>query len=234
MQRRRSVRFGFIDPRPSSRPAPSRQRRVPRSLLALALVLVVTAASVGCSGLGSSDADVVLRLEAEDRPALQRTRQEVLASAGTWGGTRVGEETTEPDETAVVFSLPGQNLDMAIGALNALDAETVETRIDVDPEQVDRTTAPPEGEEPAEVEPVRLRVEVVEAPPAPAGSLGRMVLAIFSVIGMVATVGWVLKLWRRRGEALERRAPRVRNIDRVDLREDPPTQETPRVPPGWN
>ncbi len=193
-------------------------------MLAAALVLV------GCSGLGSNKADVVLRLEVDDLSALQRTRHEVLTSAGTWGGTRVGEETTEPDETALEFSLPGQNLDMALGALNALDARTVETRIDVDPEQVDRTTTPPDGGEPAEVEDVRLRVEVVEAPPAPAGSLGRMVLAVFSVIGMVATVGWILKLWRRRGEALEQRVPRVRNIDRVDLREDPPTQETPQVP----
>ena len=191
------------------------------------------ALGAGCSSLGSGKADVVLRLQAEDRAALQRTRHEVLTSAGSWGGTRVGEETTAPDETALEFSLPGQNLDIALGALNALDAETVETHIDVDPEQVDRTTTPPEGEEPAEVAPVRLRVEVTEAPAAPTGSLGRMVLAIFSVIGMVATVGWILGQWRRRGEALERRAPRVRNIDRVDLREDPPTQETPQVPPTW-
>ena len=195
--------------------------------------MLATAGSA-CSSLGSGKADVVLRLRAEDRSALQRTRHEVLTSAGTWGGTRVGEETTAPDETALEFSLPGHNLDIALGALNALDAETVETHIDVDPEQVDRVTAPPEGEETAEVAPVRLRVEVTEAPAAPAGSLGRMVLAIFSVVGMVATAGWILRLWRRRGEALEQRAPRTRNIDRVDLREDPPTQETPQVPPGWN
>jgi len=207
------------------------RRAVPRALFAALLLATV---GTGCSSLGSDKADVVLRLEAEDRAALQRTRHEVLTSAGTWGGTRVAEESTEPDETALEFSLPGQNLDIALGALNALDAETVETLIDVDPEQVDRTTAPPEGESAGEVPSVRLRVEVTEAAAAPAGALGRMVLAIFSVIGMVATAGWVLKLWRRRGEALEQRAPRIRNIDRVDLREDPPTQETPQVPPGWN
>ncbi len=209
-------------------------RRLRTARLALVAAAVLAATGAGCSSLGSGDADVVLRLQAEDLSALQRTRHEVLTSAGTWGGTRVGEETTAPDETALEFSLPGQNLDIALGALNALEAETVETHIDVDPEQVDRTTAPAEGEEPAEVAPVRLRVEVTEAPAAPTGSLGRMVLAIFSVIGMVATVGWILNLWRRRSQALEQRAPWTRNIDRVDLREDPPTQETPQVPPGWN
>ena len=55
-------------------------------------------------------------------------------------------------------------------------------------------------------------------------------MAVFSVVGIVATVGWIVNWWRRRGD---RTVPPRRNIDRVDLREDPPTQETPRVPPQW-
>jgi hypothetical protein len=71
---------------------------------------------------------------------------------------------------------------------------------------------------------------VTEASPGGAGALVQLVMAVFSVVGMVATAGWVMRWWRARRPGTE---PPRRNIDRVDLRDDPPTQETPRVPPQW-
>ena len=205
-------------------------RRLAASLGA-ALALTVLG---GCSDLlDTKSADAVVQIEADDQAEVLLTRQEVLASATTWGGTRVGEQTTEANETALEFTLPGENLEIALSAISALDARVVATTIDVDAEQIDRAPAttvegadPPD---PADAQ-VRLRVEVTEATPAGAGAFLQLVMAVFSVIGMVATVGWIMKWWRRRGT---RTVPPRRNIDRVDLREDPPTQETPRVPPQW-
>ena len=184
--------------------------------------------ATGCSDLLDTDkADAVVEIEAADQPAVLQTRQEVLAGAPTWGGTRVGEQTTAADSTALEFVLPGANLEMALGALGRLEARVVSTTIDVDAEQIDRPVTSTDGSE-AEPEDgtVRLRVEVSEATGAGPGALLRLVMALFSVVGMVATVLWVLGWWRRRGEHV----PPRRRIDRVDLRE-PPTQETPRVPP---
>ena len=56
----------------------------------------------------------------------------------------------------------------------------------------------------------------------------QLIMAVFSVVGMVATAGWIMRWWRRRGE---RTVPPRRRIDRVDLRDGPPTQETPAIPP---
>jgi hypothetical protein len=186
----------------------------------------------GCSDLLDTDsADAVVQIEADDRAQVLLTRQDVLASASTWDGTRVGEQTTEPDQTALEFTLPGENLDLALAAIGQLEARVVSTTIDVDAEQVDRAPTPTDAEdEPADPAQVRLRVEVTEAAAPGAGAFVQMVMAIFSVIGMVATVSWILGWWRRRGH---RTVPARRNIDRVDLRDDPPTQETPRIPPQW-
>lgn len=188
----------------------------------------------GCSDLlDTNSADAVVKIEADDQSKVLLTRQEVLASAPSWGGTRVGEETTDASETALEFTLPGQNLDLALSAIGDLESRVVSTTIDVDASQVERgPTTTVEGAEPpdpAESE-VRLRVEVTQSAAGGAGAVLQLVLAVFSVIGMVATAGWVLSWWRRRGE---RTVPPQRNIDRVDLRDDPPTQETPRVPPQW-
>ena len=194
-----------------------------------ALLLVTSA----CSDLlDTNGADAVVKIEADDQPAVLTTRQEVLASAPTWGGTRVAEETTTPSESALEFMLPGENLEIALGALGRLDARIVSTTIDVDADQIERATTTtvkgtPTGD--AADGQVRLRVEVDQAAAAGAGALLRLAMALFSVVGMVATVMWILNWWRRRGESL----PPRRQIDRVDLREDPPTQETPRVPPQW-
>lgn len=201
--------------------------------MALALAGLASLAATGCSDLLDTNADAVVQIEADDQSQVLLTRQEVLASASTWGGTRVGEQTTEANETALEFTLPGENLEIALAAIGDLDARVVATTIDVDAEQIDRAPATTvEGADPPDPADsrVRLRVEVTEAAPAGAGAFFQLVMAVFSVIGMVATVGWVMRWWRRRGE---RSVPPRRNIDRVDLREDPPTQETPRVPPQW-
>jgi hypothetical protein len=205
-----------------------------RRLLAAAGACVVLVGLGGCSDLlDTNSADAVVQIEADDQAQVLLTRQEVLTSAGTWGGTRVGEQTTDASETALEFTLPGENLDLALSAIGDLDARVVATTIDVDAQQIDRavTTTVEGGEapDPADSQ-VRLRVEVTEAAPAGAGAFVQLVMAVFSVIGIIATVGWVLRWWRRRGD---RTVPPKRNIDRVDLREDPPTQETPRVPPQW-
>jgi hypothetical protein len=205
-----------------------------RAAACLAAVLVVVLGATGCSDLlDTGQADAVIQLEADDQDQVLLTRQDVLASAPTWGGTRVGEQTTEPNETALEFTLPGENLELALSAISELDARVVGRTIDVDPSQVDRTPTTTEpGQDPPDPaeRQVRLRVEVTEAAPAGAGAFVQLLMALFSVIGVVATVGWVLR-WRR-GRHPTAPPPR-RNIDRVDLREEPPTQETPRVPPQW-
>ena len=210
--------------------APSRSPLRRTLAAAAAGLLAMTAA--GCSDLLDTDkADAVVQIEADDQAGVLATRQDVLAEAPTWAGTRVGEETTAADSTALEFMLPGQNLEMALGSLGRLDARVVSTTIDVDVEQIERSTTPPaEGEDPDPTEGmVRLRVEVDESAAAGPGAALRVVMALFSIVGMVATVSWILSWWRRRGDHV----PPRRRIDRVDLRGDPPTQETPRVPPQW-
>ena len=126
------------------------------------------------------------------------TRQEVLASASTWGGTRVGEQTTDANETALEFTLPGENLDIALAAIGDLDARVV-VHHDRRRRRADRpgaATTTVEGAEPADPADtqVRLRVEVTEATPAGAGAFLQLVMAVFSVIGVVATVGWIVRV----------------------------------------
>lgn len=198
-------------------------------MLALAPLLFL-----GCSDLLSDQkVDVVIELEADDQSQVVRTRQEVLASAPSWSGTRVAERTAGADQTSLEFTLPGDALDVALSTLGQLDARVVSTEIDVDAEQIERTptTLDEQGNPPDPAgRTVRLRVLVTEAAPAGAGPLLQVVMVLFSLVGMVATVGWILRWWRSRGERTL--GPR-RVIDRVDLRDDPPTEETPRVPPQW-
>jgi hypothetical protein len=196
----------------------------------LIAVCVTALAATGCSDLlDTKKADAVVEIEADDQPAVLQTRQEVLAGAPTWGGTRVGEQTTAASETALEFMLPGENLEMALGALGRLEARVVSTTIDVDVDQIERSTTVTEpGEEPDPTAgQVRLRVEVSETASAGVGAMLWLLMALFSIIGMVATVLWTLNWWRRRAEHL----PPRRRIERLDLGQDPPTQETPRVPP---
>ena len=193
-----------------------------------------TVLAAGCSDLlDTKRADAVVQIEADDQSQVLRTRQEVLASAPTWDGTRVGEETVEANETALEFTLPGANLETALGAIGQLDARVVTTTIDVDATQVDRgpTTTSTDGssEDPSERQ-VRLRVEVTETGPAGAASVLRVIVVVFSIVGVVATFRWLAGWFAARRR---RAAPQRRRIDRVDLREGPPTRETPQVPPQW-
>lgn len=192
--------------------------------------------------LSTKQADAVVKIEADDQPAVLQARQEILASAPTWGGTRVGEETTQPNQTALEFSLPGENLEIALGALGRLDARVVATKIDVDAQQIDRsqssvtssasggTSGPSQNAKPAENK-VRLRVEVAEAASTGSGGFFRLIMAIFSLVGMVATAMWITNWVKGRSKPKSR--PRRRRVENVATFEDPPTQETPRVPPEW-
>lgn len=202
----------------------------PGPALAAVALLVLLVLTGGCSDmLERSQADAVVVLDAPDRAAVLRLRQEVLAQAGTWGGVRVGEKTAEQDgDTALTFALPGPNLDIALSGIGRLKAEVRSTSIDVDPEQVDRTTPATGTDGRAEDNSVRLRVEIDEQRPAGAGAALRLVMAVFSVVGMVATGLWIVHWWRRRGEEPPPSDGRRRRI--VDVRGDPPTEETPQVP----
>jgi hypothetical protein len=180
-----------------------------------------------------NDADATVRLDVADRNQALRLRQEVLQQASSWGGIRVGEESAEQEgDITLEFSLPGRNLDTALGNIGTLDAERRSTSIDVDPEDVDRTATtvagtPSEGSDGR----ITLRVEISSEQDAGAGALLRLVMAIFSVVGMVATALWIGNAWKRRfGRHDPPRTPRTI----VDI-SDPPTEETPRVPRApWN
>ena len=207
-----------------------------RALTICTLFLVGFLATSCGDLLATNQADAVVKIEADDQPAVLQTRQEILASAGTWGGTRVGEETTQPNETALAFSLPGENLEIALGALGRLDARVVATEIDVDAQQIDRAQTPAESTgtatapDPADSK-VRLRVEVTQAASVGAGGLLRFIMAIFSLIGMVATGIWAKNRLTSRSKPTPR--PPRRRIEKIASFEDPLTQETPRVPPQW-
>ena len=194
------------------------------------VLLGLVAALAGCSDL-TNRADATVVLEAADRAAVLRLRQELLDQAGSWGGVRVGESTAERQgDTALTFSLPGRNLDAALGSIGRLDAVVASTSIDVTPEQVDRSAAPATTattRDTANPDRVWLRVAIGEQSTAAGpGAALRLVMTLFSVVGMVATGLWVTRILRRRHEEPPRRA-RARVLD---ITGDPPTQETPRVP----
>jgi hypothetical protein len=194
-------------------------------------VFVAPVALTACSDL-LQKADATVVLEAPDRPAVLRLRQELLDQSSTWGAVRVGENTAEQKgDTALTFSLPGRNLDAALGSINRLDAVVRSTTIDVEPDQVDRNapaTTAAAGADPTKTDRVRLRVEIAEQAAGGAGAFLRLVMALFSVIGMVAVGLWVLNWFRRRNEPKPPAERRRRRI--IDMRGDPPTEETPRVP----
>jgi hypothetical protein len=190
-------------------------------------------ALTGCGGMfGARGADVTVQLEAGDRAQVMRVRQEVLSGAATWGGVRVGERTGDVGTAALEFTLPGENLDIALGAVNQVDARVMSTEIDVDAEQLRRVVPPADegARSPSPPEDVRLRIEVNEAAAAGPETFVRSMMALFTVIGIVASGRWLLGLMRPRSSA-GRRPPR--RIDRADLESDPPTQENPQVPPAW-
>lgn len=200
---------------------------------ALCAALVVIALATGaCSELGNR-ADATVKIDARDRPEALRLRQELLDQSSTWGGIRIGERTVEQEgDISLTFSLPGKNLDAALGSINHLDAQIDSTDIDVDRTDVDRTattvaTGTSRGTDAnASDGQIRLQVLIASKPDTGAGALLRLVMAVFSVIGMVATVLWVKSLWKRR---FPKDPPERRRRTIVDI-SDPPTAETPIVP----
>lgn len=202
----------------------------------LCTTLALVALPAACSELGNQ-ADATVKIEAADRPQALRLRQDLLDQAASWGGVRVGERTAEQQgDISLTFSLPGRNLDAALGSINRLDADIDSTDIDVDRSAVDRTATTaasrsprtgtsgnPTGDADGQI---HLRVDIAAKAGPGAGALVRLVMAIFSVVGMVATVMWVVGAWRRRfsQERPQRRRRRIVDIS------DPPTEETPVVP----
>ena len=171
--------------------------RLRRTAAAVGL-LVAALAPAACSDLLAESEDVVVRLEAADRAAVRRVRQDVLAAAPDFGGVRVGEQTVDTGSSALVFSLPGDRLDIALGLLERLDAEVVETDIDVDVRQLERDAADApstddtgrRGAAGADDGIVRLRVEVEERAGTGLEGALRALMALFSVVGVVATARW--------------------------------------------
>ncbi len=200
---------------------------------ALCTALVVVALATGaCSELGNR-ADATVKIDARDRPEALRLRQELLDQSSTWGGIRIGERTVEQEgDISLTFSLPGKNLDAALGSINHLDAQIDSTDIDVDRTDVDRTVTTVttgtsrDADAAASDGQIRLRVEIAATPEPGAGAFLRLVMAVFSVIGMVATVMWISHAWGRR---FPKEPPERRRRTIVDI-SDPPTAETPIVP----
>ncbi len=216
----------------------------------MALTLAVAVAASGCSDLGNH-ADATVSIQANDASDALQLRQKLLSQAQTWGGARIGEKTEEQSgDVSLTFSLPGRNLDGAIDAVRAMGAQVDSTSVDVNRDEIERTTStkpdkPASGSADAAHDgEVTLQVVVTaDSQPAGAGAALRLIMAIFSLVGMAATVRWVADRWRQRfGHTQDRRRRRRRISDPdpldpsvdIDL-SDPPTQETPRVPRGpWN
>lgn len=208
------------------RPAPSARLLTALAATAIGLLVVLT----GCSDL-TDRADATVTIDAQDRAHALRLRQELLDQSSSWGGVRVGERTTERDgDASLTFSLPGRNLDAALGSIRRLDGELDSTRIDVDRSEIDRnapsTSAPAGTRSDADDGEITLRVDVQSSTPAGAGAFVRLVMSLFSVVGMVATVMWIGNAWRRRFP--RERPPQRRRV--IDLGGDPPTEQTPTVP----
>ena len=190
----------------------------------------------GCSDL-VQQADATVDIAAEDTNQATQLRQDLLQRAPSWGGVRVAEDTEEQrGDISLTFSLPGRNLDAALGTIHSLDADVESQSIDVERGDVERTTTTAKEGTPSAGDDgqVTLRVNISSQPAAAgAGAVLRLVMAVFSIIGMVATALWISRAWKKRFGAEDSPRPRRRNID-VDL-SDPPTQETPQVPRGpWN
>lgn len=197
-------------------------------MVLVALLTVVTTLA-GCSDLGNQ-ADATVKIQAADMPQAMRLRQDLLDQASAWGGVRVGERSTEQDgDVSLTFSLPGRNLDAALGSINHLGVDVDSTDIDVDRSDVDRsatTSAPARTSSGQSDGQIRLRVQIATAPAAGFGAVFRLVMAVFSLVGMVATVLWVRNVWQRRSSRRSRAGRGPRTI--VDI-SDPPTEETPIV-----
>lgn len=223
------------------------------STFAATIALVIALVAAGCSDIGNR-ADATVSIQAKDVNDALQVRQKLLAQAQTWGGARIGEQTDEQEgNVSLTFSLPGRNLDGAIDAVRAMGPQVDSTSVDVDRNEIERTTTtkPNKGATSATTDAtdatdgeVTLQVKVAANPaPAGAGAALRLIMAIFSLIGIAASTKWVADKYKQRfGHPDDRRRSRRRigepdPIDPscdIDL-SDPPTQETPHVPPApWN
>ena len=176
------------------------RRALHRGTAALAIGLSAATGLAGCTSITESKADATVKLQAEDQPAVLRLRQEILTGAKTWGAVRIGEESSDSDRDSVlVFSLPGPNLDAALGGLNRLDATIESTDIDVAPEKLDRnvtTTIASGTPKESESQNIRLKVEIEADRGAGFGGFFRLVMAILSVVGAIVTFRWAIRGWR--------------------------------------
>ena len=103
---------------------------------------------------------------------------------------RCGRDTDEQRRHPLTFSA-GRNLDAALGTIHSLDAD-VSASIDVERGDVERDHhrqggTPSAGDDGQSA----LRVNISRSPAAPAGRVLRLVMAVFSIIGMVATALWI-------------------------------------------
>lgn len=209
------------------------------ALLVLAGIGALLVAGSGGCGAVTGRADATLELSVPSPSDVADLSTQVMNLAPSWGATRVGETSEEGGDVATLtFSLPGPRLDQAVTALENIDgAEVVSTDIAVDFGQIDRAAAEPE--------PVELQV-VMESRASPSGGAGpllRLVMALFSVVGMLALAWWAWERWQdRRDERLPSMSDgAVRRVRRpvTDLRDGtdrwgdghgPDTQENPTIP----
>ncbi|HTN99601.1 MAG TPA: hypothetical protein VL068_02900 [Microthrixaceae bacterium] len=206
-------------------------RRAARPLL---LVGVLAVTLFACSDLLSADKpDAVVKIEADGTKSVDEIRKEVKDNAKTWNGVRVAEDTTDTKKMYVEFTLPGTQLDTATSELGRVGGEAKSTKIDVDEEKLSDTpsTKQSDGTEASgESGRVRLRVEITDR----SGSSGLTTvlgaaMLLFSIIGLITSIRWSL---RKLGlGSRSDGTPRSRRVERPDLDLDPPTQETPVVPP---
>jgi hypothetical protein len=163
----------------------------------IGLAAFVVAGVGGCDELVRRDPEVVVRLEAPRELIEPRLVPEFRDLAGSWGATRVGESTDESGDASLTFSLPAARVDQALTAIRQVGStdgvRIVSTAVDLEPTRVDAAPEP-DGTGPAAAD-VELRIDMSSGgPEAGTGVMVRFVMALFSVVGMLATP-YLLWLW---------------------------------------
>lgn len=214
-------------------------RRIALVPVVAGLTALVVVGLSSCSDLlDTNKPDAVVSIPVEASRSIDEVRKEVKDETARLGGVRVGEDTTDPDMVVLEFMLPGKNLDAAVAMLERMDPESISTEINVDeqklsedtqPEPTDSTSTAKAKDEDAGR--VRLKVEVTRETGSSGAvtALGALML-LFSLIGMFSSAKW---MFRKLGLGGTRRDLPVRRVGRPDLDRDPPTEETPLVPPHW-
>ncbi len=193
----------------------------------------------GCADLlDTNKPDAVVSIPVAGTRSIEEVRKEVKDETARLGGVRVGEDTTEEDQITLEFMLPGRNLDAVMAMLERLDPDAVSTEVNVEESKLTEDTTGSAGDDGAskksarddEAGRVRLRVEISKdaGSSAVVTAFGALVLFL-SVIGLFSSGKWLLRKFRR--DHRPRDYPAARRVGRPDLDSDPPTQETPLVPP---